>query len=59
MQAQSGIDSNEKRKSKHGHCPNCTSELSKNPNHAQGIFECKSCGGRYLILETTKPKKIE
>ena len=37
------------------HCPNCKGKLRDNQNLAQGVKECKSCGGRYLILETTSP----
>lgn len=41
--------------SEYGYCPNCKSELTKNPKHAQGIFHCINCLGTYLIIETTKP----
>ena len=38
------------------HCPNCTTQLKDNKNLAQGVKECKYCGGRYFIIETTRPK---
>jgi len=31
-------------------CPNCGSNLSKKPEHAQGVFYCKSCEGIFFIL---------
>lgn len=38
------------------YCPNCTSKLTENKKLAQGVSECTQCKGRFLILETTKPK---
>lgn len=36
-------------------CPNCTTPLTKNPKHAQQVFECTNCEGVFFILVTTKP----
>lgn len=38
------------------YCPNCKRELTETNKLAQGVKECKQCGGKYFILETTKPK---
>jgi len=37
------------------YCPNCKEKLSENKKLSQGVKECKSCEGRYYILETTSP----
>ena len=38
-------------------CPNCKSELVKNPKHAQGVFHCENCDGNFFIIVTSTPKK--
>ena len=38
------------------YCPNCKGELNQSKKLSQGIKECKTCGGIYFLLETTKPK---
>ena len=34
-------------------CPNCTSELKKNPKHAEGVWSCsdKMCGKIWMLME--------
>lgn len=36
-------------------CPNCASELWKNPSHAHLVWQCKPCGGVYGIIVIDKP----
>jgi len=38
-------------------CPNCTSRLNKNQKHAQGVWECKACGGVFHIVVCIQPKE--
>jgi hypothetical protein len=40
-------------------CPNCSEELTKNPKHGEGVWECphEMCGKCWFILDI--PQKYE
>ena len=41
-------------------CPNCTSELKKNPKHAEGVWSCSEevCGKIWMLMELPTPKYL-
>lgn len=39
-------------------CPGCSNRTLEKKNLAESCWECSTCGGRYFIIETTKPKGV-
>lgn len=37
-------------------CPNCCSELFRNPKRGEHIWECPSCEGAWFIILTLVPR---
>ena len=40
------------------YCPNCKCILTKNPKHAESVWQCNKCNGTFFIVATTKPDFI-